>query len=111
MNFNVGVGTDIGKRRSQNQDHCASHPELGFFVVSDGMGGHRGGETASATAVEIITSQILAVQKASQWDPSKVLREAISLANQIIFEKSIVSPELQGMGTTTTALLFKDRLL
>jgi protein phosphatase len=111
MQFKVGVGTDIGRKRSQNQDNCAAHPDLGLFIVSDGMGGHRGGETASATAVEVISSYVRKAQQQKNWDPSQVISGAISSANQTIFDKAIGQPQLQGMGTTTTALLFKDHEL
>jgi serine/threonine protein phosphatase PrpC len=111
MQFKAAFGTDIGRKRAQNQDHGAALPELGLFIVSDGMGGHRGGETASATAVDVITSFVRKAEKQKNWDARKLIIAALEAANLAIYEKAITSPELQGMGTTTTALLFKEGAL
>jgi len=108
MQFKVGIGTDIGRKRAQNQDNGAAFPELGLFIVSDGMGGHRGGETASATAVEVIVSFVRKAEEKKDWEPKILISDAIQAANLSIYEKSVDEPQLQGMGTTTTALLFKD---
>lgn len=109
MKFNVGFSTDIGLKRSQNQDSGAALPELGLFIVSDGMGGHRGGETASSTAVDIISRFVRKAQKPADWAPEKVMLDAIWAANEAIFSRAANEPALFGMGTTTTAILFKDR--
>jgi protein phosphatase len=106
MNFNVGFATDIGRKRQQNQDNGAAFPELGLFVVADGMGGHRGGETASAMAVETIAGRVREGQTKPDWDPRDVITEAIVAANNAIHERAMDETALQGMGTTTTALLF-----
>jgi protein phosphatase len=112
MHFKVGMGTDIGRKRSQNQDNCAAHPDLGLFMVSDGMGGHRGGEIASATAVETISNFVRLHQKQNKsWDPIQTMSQAIVAANQAIYQKALEQPQLQGMGTTTTAILFKGKTL
>ncbi len=111
MKFSVGFGTDIGRKRSQNQDSGGAFPELGLFIVSDGMGGHKGGETASATAVEVIASHTRNAVQKKDWNPRNVIVEAIKAANGAIYERSQAEPELQGMGTTTTALLFKNQEL
>jgi serine/threonine protein phosphatase PrpC len=106
MLHQVGFKTDIGRKRAQNQDACSVHPEIGLYIVADGMGGHRGGETASATAVEVITSDM--VHKKNSGSPAEILKKSIEDANAAIFEKALHDPKLQGMGTTTTALYFND---
>lgn len=111
MRFNVGYATDIGRRRQQNQDSGVALPELGLFVVADGMGGHRGGETASAMAVEIIPTLVRERQSLAGWGAKETLAHAIRQASNAIHERSLRQPQLQGMGTTTTALLFKDKTL
>lgn len=111
MEFKVGFGTDVGKKRSQNQDNGAALSELGLFIVSDGMGGHRGGETASAIAVEEISKHVRTATQKKDWNPIEVISHALKKANESIFQKSQDTPELNGMGTTTTALLFKNELL
>jgi PPM family protein phosphatase len=82
--------------------------DLGLFVVSDGMGGHLGGEVASSTAVEVIQSFISKQLLNNKIAPTeKMIAEAIQAANKAIFDKSLKDKSLQGMGTTTTALLFE----
>lgn len=111
MGFKVGAATDIGRKRSQNQDNIASCPELGLFVVADGMGGHRGGETASAMAVEIIPQIVRSTVSGSEWDPKEVIADAVLQANNRIFERAQQQSTLQGMGTTTVSMLFKGNTL
>ena len=110
----VGAVTDIGRKRTQNQDSIGSVPELGLFVVADGMGGHRGGEIASRMAVDVIQSSVRkAIDSSSgkDWDPKTVIRDAIQAANLAIHDHARKTRELQGMGTTTTALLLKEQTL
>lgn len=109
--YKVGHKSDIGRKRSQNQDNSGSYPELGLFVVSDGMGGHRGGEIASSTAVEVIHSSVKKGNQNKKWTADEIITKAIQSANSAIFNKSKNHSELQGMGTTTTALLFQDENL
>lgn len=107
MPFRVGSKTDIGQKRSQNQDNFLSIPEQGLFAVADGMGGHKGGEIASLMAVETIYESIKNIQS-SLWKPIPAIIDAICDANEAIFERSLREVTLRGMGTTVTALLFKD---
>lgn len=97
----------VGMKRSENQDNFLVAPELQLFVVADGMGGHKGGETASALAVQSIGEYFKnAVKAGTAIDPSTKLKEAVAAANQAIQAKGKVDQSLQGMGTTTTALHF-----
>jgi serine/threonine protein phosphatase PrpC len=48
----------VAGRRANNEDAICAHPELGLFVVADGMGGYEGGEIASALAVDVIRSLV-----------------------------------------------------
>ncbi len=111
MQFNVGFATDIGRKRQQNQDNGLSAPEVGLFVVADGMGGHRGGETASAMAVEVIPQKVKSGLKKMPLNPRAILEEAISAANAAIYDRALKQPGLQGMGTTTVAMLFNGKTM
>lgn len=109
--FEIGSVTDIGRKRSQNQDSLAVLPGLGLFLVADGMGGHRGGEIASQMAAEIIPQAVQGSASAGAItveNARDILREAIRAANHSIYSRALQTPVLRGMGTTTTALIFRD---
>ena len=94
--FRAGSATDVGRVRSNNQDSLLVR-EGDLFAVADGMGGHQGGEVASALALETLGQ--------AHDDPStSTLVEAVRSANRAVFEKAGTSPDLKGMGTTLTAL-------
>ncbi len=90
-----GSATDTGLVRSVNQDLAVETGTL--FAVADGMGGHAGGEVAARLAVDTLTVAFGAKPTGSG------LSEAVSEANQVVFEHSLDNPELRGMGTTLTA--------
>jgi PPM family protein phosphatase len=100
--------TDVGLRRSSNQDSYLYREDLGLFVVADGMGGHSGGETASRIAVESMDA--FYAERAPETGPcdpleeAEVLRTAVETANRAIFEHAQQHAELRGMGTTLVAL-------
>ncbi len=111
MNFTAGYKTDIGRKRKQNQDNGISIPDLGLFIVADGMGGHQGGETASAMVIEVVPATVKKKTKKKTWDPKQVLGEAILEANATIYSKASEQNGLKGMGTTATSLLFSQNIL
>lgn len=112
MKIEVWAQTDVGLKRDINQDAILVDHDLHLYIVADGMGGHRGGEVASAMAVEIV--QDIVRRRASEVKiiPRRVLSEAYREASMRIFQKSSVErPELMGMGTTMVLLwAHKDRV-
>lgn len=91
----------VGRIRASNQDsgYVGQH----LFVIADGMGGHAGGDVASAIAVKRI---IEADQKyASARDAEFALKSALLAANTELAETAFDHPELTGMGTTVSALI------
>lgn len=102
--------------RKMNQDHHGWWPELGLFVVADGMGGHNAGEVASHLAVETIHGFIaesadprgltwpFGLEAQSSIDVNR-LATAVRLANRKIYTEGSRAPELSGMGTTVVAAL------
>ena len=107
MQFDVWAQTDVGLRREINQDSILVDHELGLFIVADGMGGHRGGEVASALAIETVKRVIRA--EGSVRNKKIVPRELISFAYReasarIHHKSTYESPELMGMGTTMVGI-------
>jgi protein phosphatase len=106
--------TDVGLVRSENQDFGTyttpaeereSHPGGRLMVVADGMGGHRGGATASRLAGETVKAQYLG---SDNDDIAAALRDSLARANARIFTEAQANPDLRGMGTTTSALVVRN---
>lgn len=98
------VDSRIGGRK-ENQDSAGlKETPLGLLVVvCDGMGGMQGGSVASQLAVRTILETVSSADKKD--NPVMTLKKAIRSANIAVIEKGADVPELQGMGTTVTALL------
>jgi protein phosphatase len=94
--------SDIGCARTSNEDALALDPELGLFVVADGMGGTQAGERASGIAIETI---VQSVGEAAPARNMESLVRAVRTANENILRQASANPELQGMGTTVVAML------
>jgi serine/threonine protein phosphatase PrpC len=104
MILQASAATDVGLRREVNEDRYALVPDLGLYLVADGMGGHKSGQLASQLAAEasILAAQALEGATASL---SEKLRQVVACANREIFTTAQARPELEGMGTTLVALL------
>jgi len=100
--------SDIGQKRKINQDSIYHNPEKNLYIVADGMGGHKGGEVASALAVKHIPEYIFS---GIDDDPITLTEFSIKEANRIIKEESEKNKNLEGMGTTVVQLFFKGSKL
>jgi PPM family protein phosphatase len=96
--------SDRGCVRSNNEDCCLAVPEIGLYVLADGMGGAKAGECASRMAVETVAQ----VVRESGTRDSKVLLKAVEEANQRVLAAAHSDPTLEGMGTTLVAALEVD---
>ena len=117
MRLSWAVLTDSGLRRSSNEDSYCTRPDLGLFVVADGMGGHVAGEVASRIAVDTIQTFIDETHGADKnrtwpfpFDPAisldaNRLIAAFRLANHQIANAMADAADLRGMATTASALL------
>jgi protein phosphatase len=111
------VRSDPGLRRASNEDSYRSRPDIGLFVVADGMGGHVAGEVASRVAVEAIEGFIeetTGADKNRTWpfpfEPTlsleaNRLKAAFRIANRRIAATIADAQDLRGMATTASAIL------
>lgn len=99
MKFQSWCLTDKGHKRSGNQDSYLIDERLGIFIVADGVGGHMGGEVASAIAVETVR-EVIGHPKALEFDGKQVLMQAYEEASRRIFDRAAKDTKLSGMGTT-----------
>ena len=105
----------IGMKRKINEDSYLVAPDLGLYVIADGMGGHRAGDVASRLAVDTMADYWRKMQNNEQ--PSflepigrQVSEGAKHLINSILFANTIIheaqkKPQYHRMGTTVAALL------
>jgi serine/threonine protein phosphatase PrpC len=110
--------TDVGKVRDHNEDAIGAQPDIGLWVLADGMGGYNAGEVASGIAVKTIidlVSEACKREVRNALEPETgymrqtiVLRDAIHRANKIINQTAQSQPQCEGMGTTLVAALFFD---
>lgn len=97
--------SDIGQKRSTNQDSIYVGKEERLYIVADGMGGHNGGDIASQTAVKVMPSSF-AKFKGEKFDQR--LKKSLLAANVAIYQKSLEDAKLKGMGTTLVALSYHE---
>jgi serine/threonine protein phosphatase PrpC len=118
LRVDVAELTDVGRRRTTNQDNLARRvpddPEElersgALFVVADGMGGHAAGEIASTVAVQTITNTYF--QSATNGDVLQGLAHAIKSANEAILTIARQNAENTGMGTTLVAAVLCQGIL
>lgn len=113
--------TDPGRVRDHNEDCIESRPEIGLYVLADGMGGYNAGEVASGMATSLIADGLQEawrprdVERMGREDAKvlaeKLIREQITRSNSAIFTTSQNNPECAGMGTTLVVTLFHDNFL
>lgn len=104
--FNSFGLTDIGLSRSNNEDVWLSLPEMGFFALADGMGGHQAGEVAAQEAIENLSRSIQMIQSTDPAELIVELRKAIEKANTWVYRMSQKTETLHGMGTTLCCLIW-----
>ena len=113
--------TDPGRVRDHNEDCIESRPDIGLFVLADGMGGYNAGEVASGMATSLISDGLQ-----ETWDmrsmagrgredakatSEQLIKDQIARANSAIFTTSQNNPECAGMGTTLVVALFFDNFM
>jgi serine/threonine protein phosphatase PrpC len=102
---------DAGHSRPDNEDRVHADERTGLLIVADGMGGHAGGEVASAIAVDVIRSRTSRALRGSAGSPADAgglearLVAAIRQADRAIRDRAGEEPGLAGMGTTVVAAI------
>ena len=113
----TGTGlSDVGRKRSTNEDAYFLDDRLGLYVVADGMGGHAAGEVASQEAVETVYGMVKRgiselhelVDPVSDEDARsacRLMESAVQAATYMVFGMAEMDRGKSGMGTTISALL------
>jgi len=115
VKVDIGVRTDVGRVRTNNEDNFKVVPELHLFVLSDGMGGEAHGEVASQMAVEGIAAHCQEAQKNPKTplfgphrpdltETTNRLVSAVQVANQMILQTAERDPTHRGMGATVVVV-------
>ena len=113
--------SDVGRVRTSNEDSWGVFPELQFYMVADGMGGHAAGEVASRLATDVMREFLETTRQPNEitWPtdldrtlplPIKRLVTASRLANDKIFHASRSNSKFSGMGTTMVSVLIEQNI-
>lgn len=111
--------SQAGSSKATNQDAYLVDDRLGIHLVCDGMGGHRGGETAAQLACNTTLNYLRKHQEAilgfaagteSKETLVDLVTSAILTANTEIYRMAAAEPSLAGMGTTLAMLLITGNL-
>jgi serine/threonine protein phosphatase PrpC len=114
MKIHAAGKTDVGRKRDHNEDAITLAPDLSLYIVCDGMGGHAGGEVASAAAIETVERIIRENQeRLAKFDDTNAARDgllrlvedAIQQASAEVYRIATSSSGKAGMGTTLTLVL------
>ena len=109
LRINCAGNSDIGLKRSNNEDSLVVEPGLGLLVVADGMGGAASGEVASKIFADTSREVFLAGKVTSDETASALVEKAFLLANERILTVATENRERKGMGCTAEVLALYDR--
>jgi PPM family protein phosphatase len=100
--------SDVGLRRTNNEDALVVEPGAGLFVVADGMGGAASGEVASQIFADTAREVFFASEARSDEAASALVQKAFLLANERILVRATQDRECMGMGCTAELLALYD---
>ncbi|ACY18360.1 PP2C family protein-serine/threonine phosphatase [Haliangium ochraceum] len=118
----VSVGlSDVGRKRTVNEDALHRDDSMGFYVVADGVGGRSKGEIASRETVEQLRmwmrdsapeleKWVSACERGDRdaiWEVRRLLENGVQSACWMVFGMAQLDPEMRGMSTTCSALLIR----
>ncbi|MCP3676541.1 MAG: serine/threonine-protein phosphatase [Deltaproteobacteria bacterium] len=90
-----GHGTDTGRQRDNNQDSYCVCPELGLFIVADGLGAYMGGEVASAMVTDTVMEKVRSGMS---------VRAALQVAHEEILRGASIDESVSNMASTAVVL-------
>jgi len=113
--------TDVGRKRSINEDALFRDDDMGFYVVADGVGGHNKGEIASRETIDQLKMWVYRARPELEelgrrcqagdpdapWEIRRLLETGVQSACYMVFGMAELDPEKRGMSTTCSALLIK----
>jgi len=115
MKIRYAAKTDVGMKRTHNEDYFSLIEDEQLFIVADGMGGHASGEVASKMAADTLSEFYTRTKDEDATWPYKMDRAlsyvenrlvcGVKLANWRIYESAVKDPRLKGMGTTLVSTL------
>ena len=110
MRIRYAAKTDVGMKRTHNEDYFSLIEDEQLFLVADGMGGHASGEVASKMAADVMREFYTRTKDEEATWPYKLDRHlsyvenrlviGIKMANQRIFQTAAQDAKYKGMGTT-----------
>jgi serine/threonine protein phosphatase PrpC len=113
--------TDVGRKRTINEDAFFRDDAMGFYVVADGVGGHNKGEIASRETIDHLKMWVYGAAKTlepliaaceqgdsdANWEIRRLLENGMQAACYMVFGMAELDPEKRGMSTTCSALLVR----
>src|SRR5580693_4513633 len=122
LEYSIGAKTDVGMRRSNNEDCFGLVPQIRLCVLSDGMGGQNAGELASKLSVDTISGLLRDATANNQkvaFGPSNMqmsdetnqLGAAVRLANRAVWETGRKHAHTEGMGATVVAAWLRGPIM
>jgi len=112
LSLRFALKSHPGKVRPLNEDAVGADPNIGLFVLADGLGGYNAGEVASTMAVSSLLGGLgTELEQAHRsedgnFDPSQALRDALVARNDEIFRAALHSSVYEGMATTAVVAWF-----
>jgi PPM family protein phosphatase len=102
--LNSAAGSHLGLVRKNNEDRVFCDNDRGIFLVIDGMGGEAAGEEAARIAEHRIRRRL----ERQTGAPEERIREAITVANNEVYQSAQQHPEWRGMACVLTLMLIED---
>jgi serine/threonine protein phosphatase PrpC len=110
MHHIVAYGkTDVGLKRSNNEDAFVVDAEIGLFAVADGMGGAASGEIASRIFIETAREVFSGGESTPEQDAAESIRRTFQKANNNIMSQAVENPQYRGMGCTAEVIAFNGQ--